>query len=47
DSASSVTNATTISLGTRHGIKDSIKGKMLRCLMNTNFLKEVLTFQGD
>jgi predicted transposase YbfD/YdcC len=29
----------------RHAIKDSLRGKMLRCLMNTDFLTEVLTFQ--
>lgn len=31
----------------RHPIKDSIRGKMIRCLMNTQFLDEVLTVQGD
>jgi predicted transposase YbfD/YdcC len=34
-----------ITLLKRHPIKDSLKGKMLRCLMNTNFLTEVLTLQ--
>lgn len=29
----------------RHPIKDSIRGKMIRCLMNTEFLTEVLTLQ--
>jgi predicted transposase YbfD/YdcC len=36
-----------VTLLKRHSIKDSIRGKMLRCLMNTDFLNEVLTFQGD
>ena len=36
-----------ITLLKRHGIKDSIKGTMLRCLMSTKFIEEVLTFQGD
>jgi hypothetical protein len=31
----------------RHPIKDSIRGKMIRCLMSTQFLDEVLTLQGD
>ena len=30
-----------------HPIKDSIRGKMIRCLMNTQFLDEVLTLQGS
>jgi predicted transposase YbfD/YdcC len=34
-----------ITLLKRHSIKDSIKGKMLRCLMNPDFLAEVLTMQ--
>ncbi len=36
-----------ITLLKRHPIKDSIRGKMIRCLMNTQFLDEVLTLQGD
>jgi predicted transposase YbfD/YdcC len=36
-----------VTLLTRHPIKDSIRGKMIRCLMNTQFLDEVLTLQGD
>jgi predicted transposase YbfD/YdcC len=36
-----------ITLLKRHPIKDSIRGKMVRCLMNTQFLDEVLTLQGD
>jgi predicted transposase YbfD/YdcC len=36
-----------VTLLKRHPIKDSIRGKMLRCLMNTQFLDEVLTLQGD
>ncbi len=36
-----------VTLLKRHPVKDSIKGKMLRCLMNNDFLNEVLTFQGD
>lgn len=36
-----------VTLLKRHPIKDSIRGKMIRCLMNTQFLDEVLTFQGD
>jgi predicted transposase YbfD/YdcC len=34
-----------VTLLKRHTIKDSLKGKMLRCLMNTDFLTEVLTLQ--
>lgn len=34
-----------ITLLKRHPIKDSIKGKMLRCLMNPDFLAEVLSIQ--
>lgn len=30
----------------RHPAKDSLRGKMLRCLMNNDFLAEVLTNQG-
>jgi predicted transposase YbfD/YdcC len=32
-----------VTLLKRHSIKDSIRGKMIRCLMNTDFLAEVLT----
>jgi predicted transposase YbfD/YdcC len=32
-----------VTLLRRHPVKDSLKGKMLRCLMNTDFLAEVLT----
>ena len=34
-----------VTLLKRHPIKDSIKGKMLRCMMNPDFLAEVLTIQ--
>jgi predicted transposase YbfD/YdcC len=34
-----------VSLLKRHTIKDSIRGKMIRCLMSTAFLTEVLTLQ--
>jgi predicted transposase YbfD/YdcC len=36
-----------VTLLKRHPIKDSIRGKMIRCLMNTQFLNEVLILQGD
>jgi predicted transposase YbfD/YdcC len=36
-----------VTLLKRHPIKDSIRGKMICCLMNTQFLEEVLTLQGD
>src|SRR5882757_9404394 len=36
-----------VTLLKRHPIKDSIRGKMIRCLMNAQFLDEVLTLQGD
>ncbi len=36
-----------VSLLKRHSVKDSLRGKMLRCMMNTDFLAEVLTIQGD
>ena len=36
-----------VTLLKRHPIKDSIRGKMIRCLMSTQFLDEVLTLQGD
>jgi predicted transposase YbfD/YdcC len=35
-----------VTLLKRHPIKDSIRGKMIRCLMNSQFLDEVLTFQA-
>src|SRR5829696_6462662 len=35
-----------VTLLKRHPIKDSIRGKMIRCLMNTQFLDEVLTLQA-
>jgi predicted transposase YbfD/YdcC len=34
-----------VTLLKRHPIKDSIRGKMLRCMMNTDFLAEVLITQ--
>jgi predicted transposase YbfD/YdcC len=34
-----------VTLLKRHANKDSLRGKMVRCLMNTDFLTEVLTFQ--
>ncbi len=36
-----------VSLLKRHPVKDSLRGKMIRCMMNTEFLTEVLTIQGD
>ncbi len=36
-----------VSLLKRHCSKDSLRGKMIRCMMNTEFLTEVLTIQGD
>jgi predicted transposase YbfD/YdcC len=36
-----------VTLLKRHPLKDSIRGKMICCLMNTQFLDEVLTLQGD
>jgi predicted transposase YbfD/YdcC len=36
-----------VSLLKRHSVKDSLRGKMFRCMMNTDFLTEVLTIQGD
>jgi predicted transposase YbfD/YdcC len=36
-----------VTLLKRHPIKDSCRGKMIRCLMNTQFLDEVLTLQGS
>ena len=35
-----------VTLLKRHPVKDSIRGKMIRCMLNTDFLTEVLTFQG-
>lgn len=35
-----------VTLLKRHPIKDSIRGKMIRCLMNSQFLDEVLTLQA-
>jgi predicted transposase YbfD/YdcC len=34
-----------VTLLKRHTVKDSLRGKMLRCMMNTDFLTEVLTLQ--
>ena len=34
-----------VTLLKRHAIKDSLRGKMIRCMLNTDFLAEVLTFQ--
>ena len=34
-----------VTLLKRHPIKDSLRGKMIRCMMNTDFLTEVLTLQ--
>lgn len=31
----------------RHPVKAGLRGKMLRCMMNTEFLAEVLTIRGD
>lgn len=36
-----------VTLLKRHPVKDSIRGKMIRCLMSTHFLDEVLTLQGE
>jgi len=36
-----------VTLLKRHSIKDSLRGKMIRCMLNTEFLTEVLTLQGD
>lgn len=36
-----------VTLLKRHPANDSIRGKMICCLMNTQFLNEVLTLQGD
>ena len=34
-----------VTLLKRHPIKDSLRGKMIRCMTNTDFLAEVLTIQ--
>jgi predicted transposase YbfD/YdcC len=34
-----------VSLLKRHSVNDSLRGKMIRCMMNTEFLTEVLTIQ--
>ena len=34
-----------VTLLKRHPVKDSLRGKMMRCMMNTDFLTEVLTLQ--
>lgn len=36
-----------VTLLKRHSVKDSLRGKMIRCMMNTEFLAEVLTLQSD
>lgn len=36
-----------VTLLKRHPVQDSIRGKMLRCQMSTDFLAKVLTFQED
>ena len=36
-----------VTLIKRHPVKDSLRGKMLRCGYDTDFLAEVLTIQGD
>jgi predicted transposase YbfD/YdcC len=36
-----------VTLLKRHPVKDSLRGKMIRCMLNTDFLTEVLTLQGD
>jgi predicted transposase YbfD/YdcC len=36
-----------VTLLKRHSVKDSLRGKMIRCMMNTEFLTEVLTLQAD
>jgi predicted transposase YbfD/YdcC len=35
-----------VTLLKRHPVKDSLRGKMIRCMLNTDFLTEVLTMQG-
>ena len=34
-----------VTLLKRHPVKDSSRGKMIRCMMNTDFLTQVLTLQ--
>jgi predicted transposase YbfD/YdcC len=34
-----------VTLLKRHPVKDSLRGKMIRCMLNTDFLTEVLTLQ--
>lgn len=34
-----------VTLLRRHSIRDSLRGKMVRCMMNTEFLTEVLAIQ--
>jgi len=34
-----------VTLLKRHPVNDSLRGKMIRCMMNTEFLTEVLTPQ--
>jgi hypothetical protein len=34
-----------VTLLKRHPIKDSLRGKMIRCMLDTAFLTEVLTIQ--
>lgn len=36
-----------VTLLKRHSVKDSLRGKMIRCMLNTEFLTEVLTLQTD
>lgn len=36
-----------VTLLKQHPVKDSLRGKMIRCLMDPAFLTEVLTIQGD
>jgi predicted transposase YbfD/YdcC len=36
-----------VTLLKRHPVNDSLRGKMIRCMMNTEFLTEVLTLQRD
>jgi hypothetical protein len=36
-----------VSLLKRHSVKDSLRGNKIRCMMNTEFLTEVLTIQRD
>ena len=36
-----------VTLLKRHPINDSLRGKMIRCMLNTEFLTEVLTLKGN